>query len=144
MMTGRVSRVRAGAALRTAAVEHCWVLVGRRRGRIWFARRVRHQAGAQVVVHFDGPWVLAREERRRDVVGFYHTHPGMPARPSRRDVRTMRAWCSAFGKPLLCVIAGADGVRGYRFADHRSEGAELPLVEVFPRGVVIGVEDDGR
>ena len=61
--------------------------------------------------------MLAREEQRRDVIGFYHTHPGLPACPSRRDVRTMHAWCSAFGKPLLCVMAGVDGARGYRFED---------------------------
>ena len=126
------------------AVEHCWALVGRRRGRIWYARRLRGRAGEPARVCFDGPWVLQREERRQDVLGFYHTHPGLPARPSRRDVRTMRAWCSAFGKPLLCVIAGAEGVRGYRFEDEASPGVELAVVELFPRGVVIGVEADGR
>jgi proteasome lid subunit RPN8/RPN11 len=94
-------------------------------------------------VEFDGPWVLAREERRHDVLGFYHTHPGMPARPSQRDVNTLRAWCSAFGKPLLCVIDGADGVRGFRFDDDASAGTELPLVALFARGVVIGVEGNG-
>jgi proteasome lid subunit RPN8/RPN11 len=125
-------------------VEQCWTLVGQRRGRVWYARRVRRQAGEPASVRFDGPWVLQREERRRDVVGFLHTHPGMPARPSRRDVRTMRAWCLAFGKPLLCVIAGAEGVRGYRFEDEAEpDGVELETVTLFPRGVVIGVEAGG-
>ena len=125
---------------RPEQMEHCWVLLGHRQGRVWHARKARPQTGEPVSVTFDGLWVLRREERRRDVIGFYHTHPGMPARPSRRDVRTMRAWCGAFGKPLLCVIAGVDGIRGYRFDDDESDGVELELVEVFPRGVTIGID----
>jgi proteasome lid subunit RPN8/RPN11 len=91
-------------------------------------------------VRFDGSWVLAREERRGDVVGFYHTHPDGPARPSHRDVRTMRAWCSAFGKPLLCVIASPAGVNGYRFDDDSADGKPLTVVEAFRRGAVVGVD----
>ncbi len=123
--------------------ERCWTLLGRRRGRIWYARRARPATGDRSSVSFDGGWVLAREERRRDVVGFLHTHPDGPARPSRRDVRTMRAWCRAFGKPLLCLIASPAGLHGYRFADGDAGGVELAAVEVFPRGIVIGVEPDG-
>jgi proteasome lid subunit RPN8/RPN11 len=95
-------------------------------------------------VRFDGDRVLRREERRGDVAGFLHTHPGMAAVPSVRDLRTMRAWCSCFGKPLLCVIAGGDGVRGYRFDDDTSDGVELDLVQLFPGGVIVGVEAHGR
>jgi proteasome lid subunit RPN8/RPN11 len=94
-------------------------------------------------VHFDGDLVLRREERRHDVLGFFHTHPGMAAVPSGLDLRTMRAWCSCFGKPLLCVIAGTDGVRGYRFDDDTSDGVELDTIEVFSGGVIVGVESDG-
>ena len=122
-------------------VEQCWTLVGNRRGRIWYARRVRRSSGARASVTFDGAWVLQREEDRGDVVGFLHTHPDGPTTPSDRDVRTMRAWCSAFGKPLLCLIASPEGVRGYRFDDDESKGVELPTVELFPRGVVIGVDE---
>lgn len=125
-------------------LEHSWVLVGQRRGRIWFARRIREQTGEPTRVAFDGPWVLQREERRGDVLGFYHTHPGMAACPSRRDIRTMRAWCSAFGKPLLCLIAGADGVRGFVYEDDESAGVKLEIVTTFPRGVIVGVDVDGR
>jgi hypothetical protein len=56
----------------------------------------------------------------------------------------MRAWCSSFGKSLLCIIASPEGIAGYRFDDDTSSGVALGLVEVFPRGVVIGVEHDGR
>ena len=124
-------------------VEHCWTLLGQRRGRVWYARRTSFHRGERLEVRFDGPWVLQREEQRRDVVGFYHTHPDGPAVPSRRDVRTMRAWCSAFGKPLVCLIAGPDGLRGFRFADGESPGRQLELVTTFRRGVVIGVDADG-
>jgi proteasome lid subunit RPN8/RPN11 len=124
-------------------VERCWTLLGERRGRIWYARRTRAQSGERLQVRFDGAWALEREERCQDVLGFYHTHPDGPAGPSRRDVRTMRAWCSSFGKSLLCVIGSPGGVRGYRFARDDSY-TELAVVEVFPRGVVIGVEVDGE
>ena len=128
----------------TRADEQYWTLVGTRRGRIWYAKRVDRQSGTAVRVSFDGAEVLRREEQRGDVLGFFHTHPDGPLQPSSRDVRTMRAWCSAFGKPLLCVIASPEGTAGFRFEDDVSEGVALATVEVFPRGVLIGVEADGR
>jgi proteasome lid subunit RPN8/RPN11 len=132
---------RASTSLRPV-VEQCWTLLGQRRGRIWHCRRERQTSGERASVHFDGAWALNREEKHGDVVGFLHTHPDGPASPSERDVRTMRAWCGAFGKPLLCLIASLEGVRGYRF-DDESSGEVLELVEMFPRGVVIGVDADG-
>jgi proteasome lid subunit RPN8/RPN11 len=123
-------------------VEECWTLVGIRRGRIWYCRRVRHSIGERASVGFDGGWVLEREEKHGDVIGFLHTHPDGPASPSSRDVRTMRAWCSAFGKPLVCLIAEPAGLRGYRFEGELA-GRPLEFVELFPRGVVIGVDSDG-
>jgi proteasome lid subunit RPN8/RPN11 len=89
-------------------------------------------------------WALVREETRHDVLGFLHTHPDGPATPSMRDVHTMRAWCSSFGKPLLCLILSPQGLRGYCFEDEESAGVALEQVELFPRGVVIGVEADGE
>jgi proteasome lid subunit RPN8/RPN11 len=119
------------------------MLTGARRGRLWLGRLRAREVGEPCRVRFDGDRVLRREERCHDVVGFFHTHPGMPAVPSVRDRRTMRAWCSCFGKALLCVIAGCDGVRGYRFDDDTSLGIELELVERFPDGVIVGVDSDG-
>jgi proteasome lid subunit RPN8/RPN11 len=124
-------------------VEQCWTLVGERRGRIWLCRRVRRVRGERASVRFDGAWALAREETHGDVVGFLHTHPDGPAMPSDRDVRTMRAWVRAFGKPLLCLIADPDALRGYRFDTGESAGESLALTQAFPRGVVIGVDPDG-
>jgi proteasome lid subunit RPN8/RPN11 len=124
-------------------VEQCWILLGEQRGPIWLCRRVRRTAGERVSVRFDGAWALEREEKNGDVVGFMHTHPDGPASPSARDVRTMRGWCSAFGKPLVCVIASPEGMRGYRFDNDESAGEMLPTIEAFSRGIVIGVDADG-
>jgi hypothetical protein len=55
----------------------------------------------------------------------------------------MHAWCSAFGKPLLCIIDGEDGLRGWLFENDVEDEWEMPLVQEFPRDVLIGVENDG-
>jgi proteasome lid subunit RPN8/RPN11 len=124
--------------------EQCWALIGQHRGPIWFARRLGRWTGQPDRVEFDAAAVLRREEQRRDVVGFLHTHPHCAARPSQRDIDTMRAWVSAFGKPLVCLIEGTDGLAGFRFDDDVSSGSPLWLVQAFARGILIGVDDDGR
>lgn len=120
-------------------VERCWTLVGSRRAPLWYARRRRPVRGRPHQVTFDGPWVLAREEQRSDVVGFYHTHPPGVLRPSRRDVLTMRAWVGSFGKPLLCLIESAGQLAAWRFDRHDSSGTPVG-VERFPRGVVVAID----
>lgn len=119
--------------------EECWPLVGERRGRLWFARKLRRTVGSPASVEFDGPAILAREEKRRDIVGFLHTHPSFPAEPSQRDVATMQAWVSAFGKPLLCLIHGTDGLAGYLFDSDDSRGQRLSQVELFARNTIIAI-----
>jgi proteasome lid subunit RPN8/RPN11 len=69
-----------------------------------------------------------------------HTHPNGAAFPSRRDIDTMQAWVSAFGKPLLCVILGSDGLAGYRFVSDDGNGARVAKVQPFPRGIIIAVD----
>jgi proteasome lid subunit RPN8/RPN11 len=136
-----------GNALRgvpLAACEECWPLVGERRGRVWYARKLRRTVGGPASVEFDGPAVLAREEKRRDIVGFLHTHPGFPAEPSLRDIATMQAWVSAFGKPLLCLIHGTDGLAGYLFESDDSRGERLVQVEAFARGTMVALSGDSR
>jgi proteasome lid subunit RPN8/RPN11 len=133
----------ARASSKKVADEKCWTLVGRRQGPFWYARRLRPTRGEPVSVAFDAHWALNREESRGDVVGFFHTHPLGPARPSRRDVKTMRAWASCFGKPLLCLIQSVDGLAAFRFDNHASSGSELGACELFPRGIVIVLDDTG-
>lgn len=121
-------------------VERCWVVVGERRGRLWIGQRMRPSTGERDRVGFDGAWVLEREEHLGDILGFLHTHPDGPASPSHRDVRTMRAWCLAFGKPLVCLIDAPDGLRGFRFDDDQADGIALEIVEAFFADYVIGVD----
>lgn len=123
--------------------EECWPLVGERRGRLWCARRWTRSVGSPAEVGFDAAGVLEREADHGDVIGFLHTHPHTPAQPSRRDVDTMRAWASCFGKPLLCVIAGTDGTAAFRFSDDASVGERLTGVDLLRCGTVVAIEHDG-
>src|SRR5262249_16131444 len=111
-------------------VEECWVLIGTHRGRHWRARAVRHRDGEWARVEADAAWILRREETCGGVFGFLHTHPMGGLSPSQRDVRTMRAWRDAFGKPLLCAIADPSGVAGWRFDDYRSDGKKLKSLQL--------------
>ncbi|HEY7356304.1 MAG TPA: Mov34/MPN/PAD-1 family protein, partial [Ktedonobacterales bacterium] len=86
----------------TAFREEAAILTGTRSGLAWLMRSQRPAPGAPASVEADWHWALEREERCGDVLGFYHTHPpAAGAVPSERDALTMRAWCGAFGKPLL-------------------------------------------
>jgi len=116
------------------------VLVGQRQGCIWYGRLRQRQEGGPASVEFDWAWVLEREERRGDVIGFYHTHLSGLTTPSQRDVRTMRAWVSCFGKPLLCVIQCGATLAAYLFETDEDGGLPLAEVQRFPRHVVVGVE----
>jgi len=122
------------------ACEECWPLVGERRGRLWYARKLRRTVGRPAHVEFDGQAVLAREEKRRDIVGFLHTHPGFPAEPSQRDIATMQAWVGSFGKPLLCLIQGTDGLAGYVFTADDSHGERVAQVESFNGGMIVAID----
>lgn len=52
----------------------------------------------------------------------------------------MQAWVGALGKPLTCLIAGADGLAGYRFSTDDSRGERLSAVELFPPGAIVSVD----
>jgi len=67
-------------------------------------RLVKKTMGNAVSVKFDWNWVLKREEKKGDVLGFWHTHPDGSLEPSKKDIKTMQAWVSCFGRPLLCII----------------------------------------
>ena len=86
-------------------VEESYVLIGEYADGIWHARLNWRSTGTAVDVDFDWHKVMTREERSGDVVGFYHTHPLGMLTPSGRDDKTMLAWSTCFGKPLLCVIS---------------------------------------
>ncbi len=119
-MSGRSRR-------RKMQVERCWVLVGEQlQDAMWRMRRRQRVEGDPASVEAQWEWALKREETTGDVLGFFHTHPsGYGTAPSQRDIRTMQAWCSAFGKPLLCLIAQGSQVSGYLFTDDESLGNTL-------------------
>ena len=105
---------------------------------------MRPVRGGPASVEFDAAWALFREETRGDVVGFYHTHPAGQAGPSRRDLRTMRAWAGSFGKPLLCLIESDAALAAYRFDDDQSDGVKLTACELLPRGLVVAFDERGE
>jgi predicted nucleotidyltransferase len=111
---------------RAQANEVCAVLVGQRTDHDWSGSLRQLQEGRPASARFDWAWVLAREEDEGDVIGFYHTHPGGAAAPSQRDLRTMRAWVTCFGKPLLCLIEGGAGLAAYLFETDEDDGQKLP------------------
>jgi hypothetical protein len=118
--------------------EHSAVLVGEQRDGVWLLRlrRVRWGERSRVVAAWH--WALRREEMCGDVLGFWHTHPPRAGTcPSVRDVRTMQAWCSALGKPLLCVIGCEKRVQSTLFADDEDCGRMLPIVQRFGGWIVV-------
>ena len=123
--------------------EQCWILTGEydEESDRWLVTLKRHVSGDPASVEADWQWALSREEEKGDVLGFAHTHPqGASTQPSQRDVETMRAWCSAFGKPLLCLIGEGSELGlpdGYRFEDDASSGD--PVVSF---DIVVGEESD--
>jgi hypothetical protein len=120
--------------------EICYVVVGHCRRGIWYGRLRQRQTGSPASVEFDWAWVTEREERYGDVAGFFHTHPPGLATPSPRDLRTMRAWVSSFGKPLLCLIESGDRLSAYVFDSDEDAGQPVALLERFPRNVIVAVE----
>jgi proteasome lid subunit RPN8/RPN11 len=59
---------------------------------------------SQVTGDFDKLW-----NKRKKLIGFWHTHPQWVASPSWTDFETMNAMTCTFGKSLLCLISGTDG-----------------------------------
>ena len=119
--------------------EEAAVLLGHRRGDIWYGRLRERWIGDPETVTFDWSWALEREERYGDLIGFFHTHPTGLAEPSQRDLRTMQAWVSCFGKPLLCLIQSGDVLTATLFHSDTDEGQNVSQVARFPRRVIVAV-----
>lgn len=118
-------------------IELCWTLVGVRQGPFWYAHRRQPTFGKPASVTFDAAWVTARDESHGDILGFYHTHPnGLPT-PSKRDDRTMRAWTTSLGRPLLCLIEADRRVHAYLYQQGSLDWTKLAACERLARGVVI-------
>jgi hypothetical protein len=113
-------------------VETSSYLTGTRKAKTWTCRTHFLSHGSSARVEFDWEKVLKHEEAFGDVLGFFHTHPLGPTRPSRRDIKTMRAWCGCLGKPLLCIIGifypDDAEIYGYLFRNFRSRGRKVDLI----------------
>lgn len=104
--------------------EECWILTGSRPSIFspWKATKLidTRTTGRPTRVEFDPYWVLDRQKKEKDIVGFMHTHPNMAAIPSIIDDATMYSWVCCFGKPLLCAIIGHDGLKFWLYKDDES------------------------
>jgi hypothetical protein len=108
-----------------------YVLLGECKSGIWHARMTWRRTGSSTSVDFDWQQVLTREEKLGDVIGFYHTHPARFRSPSKRDDKTMDAWSTCFGKPLLCLIAEGDEVGGWIYDAKKDTKTEIGKVQLF-------------
>jgi proteasome lid subunit RPN8/RPN11 len=118
-------------------VEGCGVLVGEFGADLVVVRAIR---GRNLVTdrardryELDPGDIVAAERAARaaglDVVGFWHTHPDHPARPSRFD--TERAWPEyAY---VICATT-ADGVADLRAWTLREAGGEFEELPIAAEG----------
>lgn len=116
--------------------EESWVLTGGVLGRLFWAHLSHRSEGHPGSVDFPYNWFIKREETKKDCVGMYHTHPGFSATPSLRDYSTMRGWITCFGKPLMCLIEGIDGLKAYWFFDDESECIPCHTVKQFGQLII--------
>ena len=117
--------------------EQSWICTGGTDGRLWFGHLSHESEGHPGSVDFPHQWVNQREEKIHDVVGFMHTHPQFSATPSFRDLATMHAWVASFGKPLMCLILGVDGLKAYLFYDDESMPIRCKTAKQFGQLVMV-------
>jgi len=116
-------------------------LRGVHQGRIWQGVPILREEGGPASVDFTAQrnWLIERFLLRKDIIGFYHTHPTFPAYPSSVDIPTMQAWVFTFGCPLLCLIEGTNGLKGWVFEHDECRGVPLSTVELI-ESTYIGVD----
>ena len=117
--------------------EHCWILTGTRQGQFWLCRREQMNVGQPASVEFDPDWVIRRDEKVGDVIGFIHTHPSGSLAPSQRDINTMRAWCSCLGRQLLCLISHGNEVQSFLFQNDQCNGLRMMAAQQFDENTVV-------
>jgi len=117
--------------------ENCWILLGGWREDLWWGKRTKPTEGQPCSVRFNPKYVMEREEKYHDIVGFIHTHPGMTAHYSSIDDATMKAWVFSFGKPLVCCIIGTDGLRAWWYLNDEDPPVEYQAKSL--RGIVFGL-----
>jgi len=132
-LTPAARAARERLAAESKPVEGCGVLVGRfdagpsvveaTAGRNLVTERARDR------YELDPGDILAAERAARsaglDVVGFWHTHPDHPARPSRFD--TERAWADYVYVICSTTAEGVADLRAWRLDASSREFAELEV-----------------
>lgn len=94
-------------------------LIGGSIGRFWWAKSFEDDSeGTPGQVKFNPNLIMDREDSQGDIIGFYHTHPQWIGSPSPTDYRTMSGWIVSFGRPLLCLIEGTDGLNANWFIEY--------------------------
>lgn len=117
--------------------EQCWVLIGGIEVDLWWGSRIRPTEGAPASVAFDAEYVIERDEKYKDIVGFIHTHPSFTADYSSRDDRTMKAWVTCLGRPLVCCIHGTDGLRAWWYLNDEDPPVEYQVKAT--KGLIFGL-----
>lgn len=79
-------------------------------------------------VEFDYKKVFEREDKYKDVVGFYHTHPPGCFGMSNTDRQTMTQWVKCLGKSLICLIECEGIVNSWLFV--KGEKGEVAVMDV--------------
>jgi hypothetical protein len=118
--------------------EQSWILTGGYHRKLWWGYLSHESEGHPGSVDFPYKWVNDREEKTGDVVGFMHTHPGFLASPSLRDDATMAQWFLSFGKPLICLIEGVNGLKGYLYYDDEQPPIPIRTIKRFGQ-LVVGI-----
>lgn len=81
--------------------------------------------GCPSSVEFDFNKVMERQQKRGDFIGFYHTHPNMSNWYSSTDYATMETWVDCFGKELLCLIEGNNGIATYKCGNYKMASKKM-------------------
>lgn len=118
--------------------EQSWILTGGYHRRLWWGYLSHESEGHPGAVGFPYKWVNDREEKTGDIVGFMHTHPGMLASASLRDDATMAQWVLSFGKPLICLIEGINGLKGYLYYSDEQPPITIRTIKRFGQ-LVVGI-----
>lgn len=118
--------------------EESWILTGGHMRRLWWSHLSHRSEGHPGAVGFPYAWVMEREKKTGDIVGFLHTHPGFIASPSMRDDLTMQQWVLSFGKSLICLIEGINGLRGYLYYNDERDPIAMPIIKRFG-DLIVGI-----
>lgn len=132
-------------------IRYSFVLLGERKGKDLWGILDPQMVGNEDMVCLDHARILAREENRRDVLGFFFTKPKGTSTLSDQEFKTMESWVFSLGKPLLCLIQGIDGISGVAMHEVTDKVITIPLYKVKlqnnptnPRQVMFLVREDWR